>query len=222
MEQKKHFKLILIALLVAGAMVGLGYGSSRAREISAPLASAESTVSESPMVPANFTDLAEKVRPGVVNIQVVKKVKNVDFGFRHFSGNPFGDKNPFEDFFEPFSGGNPPRGFEQRGVGSGFVMSQEGYILTNNHVVEDADQIKVKLSNGKEYNGKVIGRDPKTDLALLKIEGSSDLHPLKVGQFGGSEGGQLGGSCRKSIRTGADRDRRHCQRQGKGDWIRTL
>jgi serine protease Do len=181
MEQKKHFKLILIALLIAGAMVGFGYGLSSAVKSSDLPALTESTVSESPMVPANFSDLAEKVRPGVVNIQVVKKVKNVDFGFRNFSGNPFGDKNPFGDFFGPFSEGNPPRGFEQRGVGSGFVMSQEGYILTNNHVVEDADQIKVKLSNGKEYNGKVIGRDPKTDLALLKIEGGSDLHPLKLG-----------------------------------------
>jgi len=181
MEQKKHFKLILIALLIAGAMVGFGYGLSSAVKSSDLPALTESTVSESPMVPANFSDLAEKVRPGVVNIQVVKKVKNVDFGFRNFSGNPFGDKNPFGDFFGPFSEGNPPRGFEQRGVGSGFVMSQEGYILTNNHVVEDADQIKVKLSNGKEFNGKVIGRDPKTDLALLKIEGGSDLHPLKLG-----------------------------------------
>ena len=181
MEQKKHFKLILIALLMAGAMVGFGYGLSSAVKSSDLPALTESTVSESPMVPANFSDLAEKVRPGVVNIQVVKKVKNVDFGFRNFSGNPFGDKNPFGDFFGPFSEGNPPRGFEQRGVGSGFVMSQEGYILTNNHVVEDADQIKVKLSNGKEFNGKVIGRDPKTDLALLKIEGGSDLHPLKLG-----------------------------------------
>jgi len=66
-------------------------------------------------------------------------------------------------------------------VGSGFVISQDGYILTNNHVVEDADQIKVKLSNGKEYTGKVVGRDPKTDLAVVKIEGSSDLHPLSLG-----------------------------------------
>ena len=181
MERKKHFKLILIALLMVGVMVGFGYEFSSAVKSSDLAASAGSTVSEPPMVPANFTDLAEKVRPGVVNIQVVKKVKNVDFGFRHFSGNPFGDKNPFGDFFGPFSEENPPRGFEQRGVGSGFVMSQEGYILTNNHVVEDADQIKIKLSNGKEYNGKVIGRDSKTDLALLKIEGGSDLHPLKLG-----------------------------------------
>ena len=72
-------------------------------------------------------------------------------------------------------------GFEQRGIGSGFVISRDGYILTNNHVVEEADQIKVKLSNGNEYKGKVVGRDPKTDLALLKIEEASDLHPLNLG-----------------------------------------
>jgi serine protease Do len=60
-------------------------------------------------------------------------------------------------------------------------MNKDGYILTNNHVVEDADQIKVKLANGKEYDGKVVGRDPKTDLALVKINGASDLHPLHLG-----------------------------------------
>jgi len=111
---------------------------------------------------------------------VVKKVKNIGFGLRNFGG-PFGEKDPFGDFFGPFFEGNPPRDFEQRGVGSGFVMNKEGYILTNNHVVEDADQIKVKLANGKEYDGKIVGRDPKTDMALLKIEGASDLHPLKLG-----------------------------------------
>src|SRR4030042_396275 len=181
MEQKKHFKKIIIALLMVGALVGAGYVVPTAVKTSDTVVSAGSAISETPMVPANFSDLAEKVRPGVVNIQVVKKVKNVGFGFPNFSGNPFGEKNPFGDFFGPFSEGNPPGSFEQRGVGSGFVMSREGYILTNNHVVEDADQIKVKLSNGEEYDGKVVGRDPKTDLALVKVEGSSDLHPLNLG-----------------------------------------
>jgi serine protease Do len=74
-----------------------------------------------------------------------------------------------------------PRNFEQKGVGSGFVISREGYILTNNHVVEEADQIRVKLANGKEYTGKVVGRDPKTDLALVRIDGAPDLHPLTLG-----------------------------------------
>jgi serine protease Do len=181
MEQKKHFKTILIALLLVGSILGFGYGMSTAIKPSDTPTASVSTVSETPMVPANFSDLAEKVRPGVVNIQVVKKVKNVGFGFRNFHGNPFGDQNPFGDFFGPFSEENPPGGFEQRGVGSGFVMSREGYILTNNHVVEDAGQIRVKLANGKEYEGKIVGRDPKTDLALVKIEGVSDLHPLKLG-----------------------------------------
>ena len=180
MEQKRIFKTILIALLLAGAILGIGYGMSTVIKPHDSSATPVSAVSENPMVPINFSELAEKVRPGVVNIQVVKKVKNIGFGFRNF-GSPFGEKNPFGDFFGPFSEGNPPRDFEQRGVGSGFVMNQEGYILTNNHVVDDADQIKVKLANGKEYNGKIVGRDPKTDLALLKIEGASDLHALKLG-----------------------------------------
>jgi len=180
MEQKKNLKTILIALLLAGGILGSGYGMSTVIKPHDSSATPVSAVSENPMVPINFSELAEKVRPGVVNIQVVKKVKNIGFGFRNF-GSPFGEKNPFGDFFGPFSEGNPPRDFEQRGVGSGFVMNQEGYILTNNHVVDDADQIKVKLANGKEYNGKIVGRDPKTDLALLKIEGASDLHALKLG-----------------------------------------
>ena len=176
MEQKKNFKTILIALLLAGSILGLGYGMSTVIKPHDSSATPVSAISPTPTVPANFSELAEKVKPGVVNIQVVKKVKNI--GFR---GSPFGEKNPFGDFFGPFFEGNPPKDFEQRGVGSGFVMNQEGYILTNNHVVEDADQIKVKLANGKEYNGKIVGRDPKTDLALLKIEGATDLHSLKLG-----------------------------------------
>jgi len=181
MEQKKRFKKIFIALLMAWALVGFGYGVSTAVKNPDTPNSAVITSPDIPMVPANFSELAEHVRPGVVNIQVIKKIRNVDFGFRHFPANPFGDQNPFGDFFGPFSEGNPPRGFEQRGVGSGFIMSREGYILTNNHVVEDADQIKVKLADGKEYDGKVVGRDPKTDLALIKIQGAPDLHPLNLG-----------------------------------------
>ena len=181
MERKKQIKTVLIALLLAGSMIGFGYGISTAVKPHDPPVSSATTVSETPMVPANFSELAEKVRPGVVNIQVVKKVKNVGFGSRHFPGNPFGGQNPFGDFFGPFSEGNPPGGYKQQGVGSGFVMSRDGFILTNNHVVDDADQIKVKLANGKEYEGKIVGRDSKTDLALVKINGASDLHPLTLG-----------------------------------------
>jgi len=98
-------------------------------------------------------------------------------------GNPFGEKDPFGDFFGRFFGDRSPDRFQQQqqGVGSGVIISLDGFILTNNHVVQDAEQIKVKLANGKEYDAKVVGRDPKTDLALIRIEGASDLHPLKLG-----------------------------------------
>ncbi|MBU4121182.1 MAG: DegQ family serine endoprotease [Proteobacteria bacterium] len=172
MKPRKNIKIVLIALLLAGAVAGFGYGMTGAAKAGEAQAAATVAVSAgSPMVPGNFSDLAEKVRTGVVNIQVSKKVKNI--GFHNSPGNPFGD------FFGPFEGNQPDR--KQQGVGSGFIMSKEGYILTNNHVVEDADQIKVKLAGGKEFDGKIIGRDSKTDLALIKIEAASDLQPLKLG-----------------------------------------
>jgi serine protease Do len=181
MEQKKRFKMIMIILMMIAVLTGTGFGVSLAVRHSNAVVSSEPAVSQLPMVPANFSELAEKVRPGVVNLQVVKKVKNIGLSSRNFPGHPSGEKDPFGDFFGPFFQGNRPKGYEQRGIGSGFVISRDGYILTNNHVVEGADQIKVKLSNGNEYGGKVVGRDPKTDLALLKIEGASDLHPLRLG-----------------------------------------
>jgi len=181
MERIKRFKKMMIILVMIGALTGTGFGVSHAVRHSNAAVSPEPAISQPIMVPATFSDLAEKVRPGVVNLQVVKKIKNIGMSSRNFPGFPFGDKDPFGDFFGPFSQGNPPKGFEQRGIGSGFVISRAGYILTNNHVVEEADQIKVNLTNGKEYRGKVVGRDPKTDLALLKIEGASDLHPLILG-----------------------------------------
>jgi len=175
METKKRIRKTLMALIMAAALVAAGYGISPAvkgNDIPVPEVA---KISETPMVPANFSDLAEKVRPGVVNIQVVKTVKNAGYGV------PFPFRTPFGDFFGPFSDENPHRIPEQQGVGSGFVISSDGYILTNNHVINDATQIKIKLSDGKEYDAKVVGRDPKTDLALLKAEGASNLHPLQLG-----------------------------------------
>ena len=92
-----------------------------------------------------------------------------------------GREIPSETFSDLFPRAILPGKFEQRGVGSGFAIDRKGYILTNDHVVKDADQIKVKLADGKEFEAKVIGRDPKTDLALVKIEASPDLQPLQLG-----------------------------------------
>ena len=102
MEKKKSIRTTLVALLLVGSMLGFGYGMSEAVKHNVPPVASAATVSEPQMIPANFTDLAKVVRPGVVNIQVVKKVKNVDFGFHKFHGNPFGDQNPFGDFFGLF------------------------------------------------------------------------------------------------------------------------
>ena len=113
MEKKKRFKTILIALVMAMAMLGAGYGVSTAIKNSDTPVSTGSAISETPMVPANFSDLAEKIRPGVVNIQVVKKVKNI--GFRNFPGNPFGGQNPFGYFLSaPFSGQSALEGSNRR------------------------------------------------------------------------------------------------------------
>ena len=179
MKSHKNFKTIFIALLLAGALIiGIGFGMTPASKANEPAPAPPSSVfAGAAMVPGNFSDIADQVRAGVVNIQVSKKVSNTEF--RNNRGNPFGDRNPFGEFFGPF-GGNPPER-KQQGVGSGCIISQEGYILTNNHVVEGADQIKVKLADGKELDGRIIGRDPKTDLALVKIDGASDLKPLKLG-----------------------------------------
>lgn len=191
MEQKRMFRMIIIAIVVAGLTVGFGYGISRAVKPPEPGASKGSDVPI--MVPGNFTELAENARNGVVNIQTVKTVKGGGRVFRHFFGNPFGrqnppggqnpfgGRNPFDDFSGPFDGGDQGENFQQKSLGSGFILDRDGYVVTNNHVVENADEIKVKLASGKEFEAKVIGRDPKTDLALIKIKASSDLQPLKMG-----------------------------------------
>jgi serine protease Do len=133
------------------------------------------------LIPESFSQLAEKARPGVVNIRTVKTIKGGGRVFRHFFGNPFGQRDPFRDFFGPFSEREPQRDFKQRSLGSGFIIDREGYIVTNNHVIEDADQIKVKLFNEKEFDAELVGRDPNTDLALIKIKDSGKLSPLAMG-----------------------------------------
>ena len=170
MKIAKKLTTYIMILSLAGLLFGF-----------APNAAIAKTPVQSAMIPMNFTDLAQKAKPGVVNIRTVKIVKGGGRVFRHFFGKPFGNNDPFKDFFGPFQGQDPQREFKQRSLGSGFIIDRKGYIVTNNHVVENADQIKVKLANEKEFDAKIIGRDPKTDLALIKIDESSDLVPLKIG-----------------------------------------
>jgi serine protease Do len=172
MKPQKKFRSIFISLLLAGTLIGIGFGITPATKATEPsMAQAPGVSGSVPLVPGNFSQIADQIRAGVVNIQVRKKVSNAEF--------PSSRGNPFGEFFGPFGGNQPER--KSQGVGTGCLISQDGHILTNNHVVEGADQIKVKMSDGKEFDGRIIGRDPKTDLALVKIDGASDLKPLKLG-----------------------------------------
>jgi serine protease Do len=126
--------------------------------------------------PGSFAELAKKASPSVVNISTVKVLKG--------GGQtplPFGPNDQFRDFFDRYFKDQVPRDYKQQALGSGFVIDKEGYILTNNHVVEKSDEIKVKLADGKEYAAKVVGKDPKTDLALIKVDPDRALVPLPFG-----------------------------------------
>jgi len=129
--------------------------------------------------PESFSRLAETVSPAVVNIRIEKTLKSPSI--RQFHRDPWGRESPFKDFFEHFFGEEGQREFKQPSVGSGFIIDKNGYVVTNNHVIEDADNIRVKLDDDNEFDAKVVGRDPNTDIALLKIEAGKELPFIKLG-----------------------------------------
>jgi len=132
-------------------------------------------------VPANFSELAEAASPAVVNIRTVKTIKGGGPVFRQFQRDPRSPEEPFKDFFERFFGDEMPREFKQPSLGSGFIIAKDGIVVTNNHVIEDADQIKVKLNDETEFDAEVVGRDPNTDIAVLRIKPDHDLPILRFG-----------------------------------------
>jgi serine protease Do len=170
MKRRDKFVRYILILFVAGTLLGTG--------VPRAVASKNTAVQ---MIPENFSDIAEKARPGVVNIRTVKRIEGGGPVYRHFFGNPFGPRNPFGNFFRPSPEGGPKGDFKQQSLGSGFIIDPEGYIVTNNHVIDNADEIEVKLTNGKAFDAEVVGRDSKTDLALIKIDGSDGLKPLPLG-----------------------------------------
>jgi serine protease Do len=181
-KNRKTFFMFLMAFLIAFFIVSFievlrsSYFPSGAPEIPTAVAVSPSDGS----TPASFSDLAERVKPAVVNISTTKTFKG-----RSGLGTPFG-RSPFsghfgDDFFERFFGDIPQREFKQRSLGSGFIISNDGYIFTNNHVVEQTDKILVKVSDGKEYEAKIIGTDAKTDIALIKIKPDNNLPFVDIG-----------------------------------------
>jgi len=136
--------------------------------------------------PDSFADLAQELTPSVVNISSTKIIKGRG---PSYPGGGSGEGNDlFRDFFGDdfmrrfFGGGGGTHDRKSQSLGSGFIWDSNGYIITNNHVVEGADEVSVKLSNGKEFEAEVVGTDPKTDVALLKINpGGYELSPVKIG-----------------------------------------
>ena len=131
-----------------------------------------------------FAALAEKLSPAVVNISTVQKsARRGERPFRGFQSpfrerEPFGN-DPFREFFERFFGDTPPKG--RQSLGSGFIINPQGLIITNNHVIEEADKITIVLFDEREFEAQVIGRDAKTDLALLKVQTNVALPTVPLG-----------------------------------------
>ncbi|HSH68603.1 MAG TPA: DegQ family serine endoprotease [Deferrisomatales bacterium] len=132
--------------------------------------------------PESFAPLAEKLQPSVVNISTTSSMKHP--GMRGNDPNQERLREFFGDeFFRQFFGGDAPHpGFKSQSLGSGFILDREGYVITNNHVVENADEILVRLSDEHEFKAQVVGTDPKTDLALIRFEPKGEtLHPVALG-----------------------------------------
>ena len=131
--------------------------------------------------PKSFSDLAQRVSPAVVNISTETTVVVPGYPFYFFFG-PHGEEQE-RNFLKRFFGNVPNMKFRQQALGSGIIIEKDGYIVTNNHVISGAQKIKVILSDGRTFKGRVIGADPKTDLALVKIDASN----LPALQFGDSD-----------------------------------
>jgi len=134
------------------------------------------------LTPETFTRVAETASPAVVNIRTVKSIRGGGPVFRHFWQSPDEPDSPFKHPFEEFFKDHRQKEHKQRSLGSGFIIDKDGFIVTNNHVIEDAEEIEVKLKNGQEYKAEIIGRDSITVIALIKIKPPKGLSVLNLGQ----------------------------------------
>ncbi len=198
------------ALVVSGAVVGAaaGFSAAKATEVPPPLTVAPAGVQ------AGFADLVAKVRPAVVNISTTQAV-------RPSQTAPFDQNGPFGDMLRRFFGPNAeqmwrPQTTPTHALGSGFVIDPAGYVVTNNHVIDDANDIKIILADGTSYPARVVGRDKKTDLALLKIDAGKVLPYIEFGDSDRERVGDwvvavgnpygLGGSVSAGVISAKDRD----------------
>jgi len=187
MERKNRLlgpAVLLIGLFLLSLFVGAQFQSSFLDSSSHAAQTAPSSPSRQQALP-DFTALAKQLSPAVVNISTTQVSEAGPMG-----PGPFGEQDPFGEFWRRFFGGPSPRGPQrQKSLGSGFIIDRDGSILTNNHVVENAQKIVVKLADEREYEAKVVGRDQKTDIAVIKINARNNL---PVASFGDSDRLEVG------------------------------
>jgi serine protease Do len=180
-----HLRALVLAALVpafaAGCSTSASAGQAAAGASAPQTASSITAPTAASHGAPDFTKLVQQAGPAVVNISVTKEVKQ--------QALPFDPNDPMYQFFKRF-GVPVPRQAPMHGIGSGFIISPDGYILTNAHVVDGVDQVQVKLTDRREFTAKVVGVDKKTDIALLKIPASGlptvkigDSKDVKVGQW---------------------------------------
>lgn len=177
----RYTATIFICLLIGaggGGVLSMVFGARQA------VFWTEAPVRQTSQVQApNLADVAEQLKPAVVNISSIQLVKGPQPSWRGSRPHrPLGESDPFNEFLDRFFGGS---GVQQEvpkdSLGSGFIIDKKGYIVTNNHVVENATAIKVSLSDMEELDAQVVGRDPLTEVALIKIEAHRDLPVAPLG-----------------------------------------
>jgi len=194
----RRVRSVLLAGTAAFAVAGLAAGTGMLNPEQAVAENVSAKVQ--PVQAYDFADLVEAVSPAVVSVVVEghsPQMASGGPGMPDFDGLPDEFKKFFKDFEDQFGGRGGPEGKKgprqgpkTMGQGSGFIISEDGYVVTNNHVAGEADKITVRTKDGTEYDAELIGSDPKTDLALLKIESDEDLpyvefadHDARVGQW---------------------------------------
>ncbi|HMK74742.1 MAG TPA: Do family serine endopeptidase [Thermodesulfobacteriota bacterium] len=198
---KKMAKSLGLGLAFAGLLFGLFFCMNNDRANSLTSAKEEKGKLTTPKsLGRAFVEVAKKAQPAVVNITTEKTIAMRPWD-RY--GEDFFKGSPFEDFFKGFGFSPREKGKEyrhkQKSGGSGVIVDKEGYILTNNHVVEDADKIKIRLNDGREFTATLKGQDPRTDLAVLHIKARDlpvaalgDSDKLEVGEWAIAIGSPFG------------------------------
>ncbi len=168
--------VVVLSFFVVGLVVTSDLNwtsSSAAKDPGTPVQVAPAA----PAIPSSFANLTKTLGPTVVNIKVTKVEKVRAFQWPEDPDGPFGE------FLKRFFKEMPqfPENFRTQGAGSGVIISRDGYVVTNNHVVDGAKEVTVTLSDKREYNARVVGRDPKTDLAVLKVEANESFPVATLG-----------------------------------------